>query len=102
MPTLARHLPLTALQPGMVLARPLITSHAGYLEDGLPAGHILTAGCLDKLRRGHTEVACVVEEDLRSDAERDAVNAAQAARVAAAALRPTARGSEPRRAIPMA
>ncbi len=82
MPRLARHLPLTALRAGMVLAKPLVTRHGVYLEEGLPSGHVLTAACLDKLRRGHTETACVLEHDPRTASQREQEQQAHAARLA--------------------
>lgn len=76
-----RYLSLNDAQPGMVLARPLVTSDRGWLEERLPAGQVLNEALLDKLRRGHTEAVCIDEEDLRTDDERAAQAQALAERL---------------------
>lgn len=66
-----RYLPLTELQPDMVLARPLVLSERGRVTLRLPAGHVLTETSLAQLEAHHAEYACIDAEDSRTVAEKE-------------------------------
>lgn len=67
-----RFLPVSALQEGMILARPLVITEHGRVLLRLPAGQVLTEAGLEQLQARHAEYACVEMLDSRSDAEREA------------------------------
>ena len=66
-----RYLPLTELQPDMVLAKPLVLSERGRVTLRLPAGHVLTEASLEQLEAHHAEYACIDTEDTRTEIEQN-------------------------------
>lgn len=81
MATRLHYLPLAALQPGMVLGRPLVITDRSRITLRLPAGHLLTEAGLEQLHAHHAEYACVKVDDPRTEAEQQADAAQQEARL---------------------
>lgn len=76
-----RYLPASGLKPGMVLAKPLVIIEYGRVLLRLPAGQTLTEAGIEQLLVHHAEYACVEVLEERSDAVRQAEEAAQEARL---------------------
>jgi len=76
-----RYLPLNELLEGMVLGASLTIAEHGVTNFALPAGHVLTEDNLCQIARRGGEFACIAEEDPRSDEDRAAEQAANAAQL---------------------
>lgn len=79
MRTRTRYIPITDVQPGMLLAEPVRLVSGGYLRFSLPAGNPLTEDNIDQLLRLRAEFIAIAQADTRSD-EEVAVDSAMAAR----------------------
>lgn len=67
-----QYLPFSALQPGMVLGKPLVVTDRGRVRLRWPAGLQLTEAGLEQLLAHHAEYACVEVEDPRDEEQRQA------------------------------
>ncbi|MDR3411644.1 MAG: hypothetical protein P4L87_12000 [Formivibrio sp.] len=65
-----KYVPLSVLEIGMTLAKPLVLTERGRVTLRLQAGHILTDASIEQLAAHHAEYACIEEEDTRSEEER--------------------------------
>lgn len=81
MPTRQSYLPLFAVEPGMVLAKPVVVTESGRAVLSLSAGNALTESGIAQLRAHHAQYLCVSEEDERSNMVREQQIAVQAARL---------------------
>ncbi|MDR0234168.1 MAG: hypothetical protein LBI31_05120 [Zoogloeaceae bacterium] len=66
-----RFLPLSVVEPDMVLARPLMLTDRGRVILSFPADHVLTQNNLEQLRARHAQYVCVQEEDNRGQMARE-------------------------------
>ncbi|MCE1241413.1 MAG: hypothetical protein LWW83_15980 [Azonexaceae bacterium] len=67
-----RYLPISDVVEGMVLGAPLALAEHGITNFTLPAGHELTETSIRQIAMRHGEFLCIVEDDPRSDEEREA------------------------------
>jgi len=79
MKTRRQYIPVTDIEPGMVLGETVQVVERGLLSMELPPGHLLTADNLNQLRAHHAEYICIEQPDERSD-EQIAKDTEQAAR----------------------
>ncbi|MDR1887860.1 MAG: hypothetical protein LBQ81_00470 [Zoogloeaceae bacterium] len=83
MPTRQSYLPLFAVEPGMILAKPVVVTERGRAVLSLPEGCALTDAGIAQLRAHHAQYVCVSEDDPRSSIVREQQIAVQAARLEA-------------------
>ncbi|MBT3067902.1 hypothetical protein [Rhodoferax sp. U11-2br] len=67
MKTRRQYIPVTDIEPGMVLGETVQVVEHGLLSMVLPPGHLLTADNLNQLHAHHAEYICIDQPDERSD-----------------------------------
>ncbi len=75
------YLPITEVEPGMVLGEAVFVTERKLLRYSLPAGHELTDDNLRQLFAHRAEFVCIAVPDLRSDEEVSLAAANSAQRV---------------------
>ena len=78
MKTRRQYIPVTEVEPGMVLGETVQVVERGLLSMVLPPGHPLTPDNVNQLNAHHAEFICIDQPDDRSD-EQIALDTEQAA-----------------------
>ena len=78
MRTRHQYIPVTEIEPGMVLGETVQVAERGLLSIVLPPGHPLTPDNVNQLNAHHAEFICIDQPDERSD-EQIAIDTGQAA-----------------------
>ena len=78
MKTRRQYIPVTEIEPGMVLGETVQVVERGLLSMALQPGHLLTPDNVSQLNAHHAEFICIDQPDDRSD-EQIALDTEQAA-----------------------